>query len=80
MKTKKISSDRKNVNGSAQAGKEVSINKKISVTEIKSSPTEEEIKELAEILYQQRIDRGEDGTPEGDWLEAEEYLRYCNDK
>jgi hypothetical protein len=39
-------------------------------------PSEEEVRELAEILYRQRIDRGEAGTAENDWLQAEEFLTY----
>jgi len=38
-----------------------------------SGPSEEEIRELAEVMYHQRIDRGEHGTAEKDWLEAEEF-------
>ena len=38
-------------------------------------PAEEEIRELAEILYRQRIDRAEYGTAEEDWLQAEDYLK-----
>jgi len=39
-------------------------------------PTEEEIRELAEIIYHQRINRGDQGSAEEDWLEAEKILRY----
>ena len=41
----------------------------------KHEPSEEEIRELAEIFYHQRIDRTEYGTAEEDWLNAEEFLR-----
>lgn len=40
----------------------------------KSGPSEEEIREKAEEFYNQRIARGEHGTAENDWLEAEAYL------
>jgi len=36
--------------------------------------TQEDIRELAEIIYHQRIARGEQRTAEEDWLEAESYL------
>jgi len=38
-------------------------------------PTEEEICEKAREIYYERIARGEHGTPENDWREAEELLR-----
>lgn len=38
-------------------------------------PTESEIRELAEIIYHERILRGEHGTAEEDWLKAESDLR-----
>lgn len=47
---------------------------------IKCKPSEEEIRELAEILYYQRIDRGEDGSPEEDWYRAEDYLSYAESR
>lgn len=41
----------------------------------KSVPTEEEIRELAETLYQQRIYNEEPGSAVDDWLRAEDYLK-----
>jgi actin-related protein len=41
----------------------------------KSEPGEEEIREKAEEFYHMRIARGEHGTAENDWFEAEEYLK-----
>jgi hypothetical protein len=38
-------------------------------------PSEEEIREKAREIYFERIARGEHGTPEDDWGEAEELLR-----
>jgi hypothetical protein len=38
-------------------------------------PTEDEIREKAREIYYERISRGEHGTPEADWREAEELLR-----
>ena len=38
-------------------------------------PDDFEIRELAEILYHQRISSGETGTSDEDWLRAENYLR-----
>ena len=46
------------------------------VPEIKNHiPSEEEIRNLAEILYQHRIDSGEPGSATDDWLKAESYLQ-----
>jgi len=38
-------------------------------------PVEEDIRNLAEVLYHQRIINGEAGSAEEDWLQAENYLR-----
>jgi hypothetical protein len=38
-------------------------------------PDEHEIRELAGNLYQLRLENGEPGTPEVDWLRAEAYLK-----
>lgn len=38
-------------------------------------PKEEEIREKAREIYYERIARGEHGTPEDDWREAEELLK-----
>jgi hypothetical protein len=38
-------------------------------------PGEEEIREKAEEIYYQRMERGEYGTAEEDWFNAVEYLR-----
>jgi hypothetical protein len=37
-------------------------------------PCEEDIREKANEIYLQRIERGEDGTAEEDWNEAEKLL------
>jgi DNA primase large subunit len=46
----------------------------------KSKPSEEEIREKAMEIYIQRIERGEYGTPEDDWLEAEGLLNGSKDE
>ena len=56
----------------AAGGKSVKGKK---ITAIKSGPTEEEIREKAQEIYYERMDRGEYGTAEEDWLEAEEFFR-----
>jgi hypothetical protein len=38
-------------------------------------PSEDEIREKAREIYYERIARGEHGTSEGDWREAEELLK-----
>jgi hypothetical protein len=45
------------------------------VTQRKYEPSEEEIREKAREIYYERLARGEHGTPEGDWREAEELLK-----
>ena len=42
-------------------------------------PTEDEIREKANELYLQRVERGEDGTPENDWAEAEKCFNNIED-
>lgn len=54
------------------AGKAV---KKKKITTGKYVVTEEEIREKAREIYFERIARGEHGTPESDWHEAEELLK-----
>jgi len=49
--------------------------KKKQVTAGKYVPTEDEIREKAKEIYYERIARGEHGTPEDDWHEAEELLK-----
>jgi hypothetical protein len=41
---------------------------------VKAMPGEDEIREKAREIYFERIARGEHGTPEDDWREAEELL------
>jgi len=41
----------------------------------KSFPSEEDIREKAEELYHQRIERGEDGSALEDWIQAESILQ-----
>jgi hypothetical protein len=41
----------------------------------KNSPGENDIRAKAQELYFDRISRGENGTPEDDWLRAEQILR-----
>lgn len=48
--------------------------KKKAVTS-KKAPTEDEIREKAREIYYERIARGEHGTAEADWKEAEELLK-----
>ncbi len=67
-KTKTVSKTKKD----SDAGKTIK-NKKATIG--KYSPTEEEIREKAREIYYERIARGEHGTPEDDWREAEELLK-----
>ncbi len=69
MKTSKTTSkaERTSKNSGVVKSKQVIINS--------YSPDEEEIRERALEIYNQRIERGEQGTPENDWFEAENFLR-----
>jgi hypothetical protein len=50
------------------------VKKKKTVT-AKYVPTEDEIREKAREIYYERIARGEHGTAEADWKEAEDLLK-----
>jgi hypothetical protein len=67
-KTKTVSKPKK----TSDTGK--TLNKKKAVPS-KSTPTEDQIREKAREIYYERIARGEHGTPENDWHEAEELLK-----
>ena len=56
----------------SDAGKAI---KKKKITTGKYVVSEEKIREKAMEIYYERIARGEHGTPEGDWHEAEEILK-----
>jgi hypothetical protein len=75
MKTKTTESGKKSVKKSA-TGKPT---KKKQAIDKKYEPSEEEIRELAETIFYQRIERGEYGTAEEDWLKAKEYLIYSKE-
>jgi hypothetical protein len=49
--------------------------KQKKVASAKYVPTEDEIREKAREIYYERMARGEHGTPESDWSEAEELLK-----
>jgi hypothetical protein len=53
----------------------IKTTKQKKTSAVKNVPGEEEIREKAREIYYERIARGEHGTPEGDWHEAEELLR-----
>jgi hypothetical protein len=71
MKTSKTTATGK-TKKTSDAGKTL---KKKKVTSAKYVPGEDEIREKAREIYYERISRGEHGTPEGDWREAEELLK-----
>lgn len=67
-KTKAISKPIKTTKvGKAVKGKEVPSSRSLL--------SEEEIREKAREIYYERIARGEQGTAENDWIEAEQILR-----
>jgi hypothetical protein len=61
----------------SEAGKVV---KREKVTAGKLKPSEEEIRNKANEIYQQRIERHESGTSTDDWLKAEELLKGIKKK
>jgi hypothetical protein len=67
-KTKTVSKPKK----ASDAAKTVK-QKKVATT--KYIPGEDEIREKAREIYYERMARGEHGTPEGDWHEAEDLLK-----
>lgn len=67
-KTAKTSKTKSTSKASQPANSEIVVNHKIQ-------PPEEEIRQKAEQIYYERIDRGEHGTDLSDWLEAEALLR-----
>ena len=71
MKTSKA----KVINNPKKPSKSGEAVKNKKVTTRKSQPSETEIREKAMEIYYERIARGEHGTPEGDWHEAEEILK-----
>jgi len=71
MKTTKAKTVSKPKKTSAPAK---TVRKKKEVTS-KYVPNEDEIREKAREIYYERIAKGEHGTPEDDWREAEELLK-----
>ncbi len=71
MKTQKEKAVRK----TKETAKKATAPKRARLSNIKSTPTEDEIREKAREIYYERIARGEHGTPEDDWHEAESILR-----
>jgi len=51
------------------------VKKKKVTTGKYNVPSEDAIREKAREIYYERISRGEHGTPESDWREAEELLK-----
>ena len=70
--SKSVSKSKKN-----DKGKHSVKSKKIIV--INSGTSEEDIREKANEIYLQRVERGEDGTAENDWIEAEKYFSNSED-
>lgn len=67
VKTKSVSQPKK-------ATSAVKTPKPRKTSSVKYVPSEEEIRLKAREIYFERISRGEHGTPEDDWREAEELL------
>jgi hypothetical protein len=71
MKTSKA----KAISKPKKTSKSLEAVKNKKVTTSKSQLSEEEIREKAMEIYNQRIEREEYGTAEDDWLEAEKQLK-----
>jgi hypothetical protein len=71
MKTSKASTISKSKK-TREVGKVVND---LKVPTINAEPSEDEIRAKASEIYYERMSRGEHGTAEGDWLEAEAILR-----
>jgi hypothetical protein len=41
-------------------------------------PTEDEIRDKAQAIYLERLEKGEDGTAIDDWFKAEKILKYSS--
>jgi hypothetical protein len=59
---------------SKKKAKDNDLSKVKENTSDKSRISLDEIREKANEIYLQRIERGEDGTAENDWIEAEKLL------
>jgi hypothetical protein len=68
MKTSKTPTKSKKVTGKTKSVQRSEFNSTNNI------PDEHEIRERAMEIYHQRIERGEHGTAESDWLEAEATL------
>jgi len=68
----------KSIKGSKEVSKVKAPSKKKKISIEKYIPSEEEIREKANELYLQRMERGENATAENDWIEAEKLLREYN--
>jgi hypothetical protein len=73
MKTKTASQAKKPA-AAAKVKKPAAAAKPKIEPKAKYVPGEDEIREKAREIYFERISRGEHGTPEDDWREAEELL------
>ena len=69
----------KTISKSGKTSKDAGTVKSKIVSISNPVPGEKEIREKAMEIYSQRIERGEQGTEENDWLEAENYLRENKD-
>jgi hypothetical protein len=70
MKTTKPKADKQTKKSAA----EPKTPRKKKASPVKTMPGEDQIREKAREIYFERIARGEHGTPEDDWREAEELL------
>jgi hypothetical protein len=74
MENSKSKSKAKTTSKSKKPAATSNAGKTRKVTAVKSLPGENDIRLKAQEIYNERIFRGEPGTPEQDWLKAEELL------
>jgi|PlaIllAssembly_1097288.scaffolds.fasta_scaffold2134327_1 hypothetical protein len=78
MKTSKTSAAKgntKKTKAKTEASKSPKTSKSATAGSARKNITEEMIRQKAQEIYNQRVARGEHGTPEGDWIKAENTLK-----
>jgi hypothetical protein len=75
MESSKPKSKAKTTSKSKKPAATSKVGKTGKATAVKSIPGENEIRIKAQEIYNERIFRGEHGTPEDDWLKAERKLK-----
>lgn len=75
MKTAKATKTAKTTKKPVSVKKTAKSTKAEEVATKRHMPTQDEIRAKAKQIYEQRIAHGVSGTPEGDWIKAEDYFK-----